>query len=46
MKRFIGGLGACVCVGALVFAAGAAAKAPHHPADLFFIDSDTVGDTT
>jgi hypothetical protein len=46
MKRIIGGLCACVCVGALGFAAGAVAKAPHHPAELFFIDSDTIGDTT
>lgn len=44
MKRIIGGLCACVCVGALVLAGGAAAKAPHHPADLLFVDSETAGD--
>ena len=45
MKRIIGGLCACACVVALVIPAGASAKAPHHPADLSFIDSDTIGDT-
>jgi hypothetical protein len=45
MKRIIGGLCACACVGALVLPAGASARATHHPSDLFFVDSDTVGDT-
>jgi hypothetical protein len=45
MKRIIGGLCACACVGALVLAPSASAKAPHHPAELVFIDSDTIGNT-
>ena len=43
MKRAICGL--CVAVLALALAASASAKAPHHPSDLFFVDSDTIGDT-
>src|SRR5262245_51325046 len=46
MKRIIGGVCACVCVGALVLPVGASAKAPHHPADLVFLGSDTAGELT
>jgi hypothetical protein len=45
MKRIIGGLCACACVSALVIPAGASAKAPHHPATLFFDGSSTIDDT-
>ncbi len=45
MKRIIGGVCACVCAGALILPAIAPAKATHHPAQLVFIDSDTIGNT-
>ncbi len=43
MKRLTCGL--CVALGALTMAAGAAAKAPHHPATLFFHGDSTIDKT-
>ncbi len=44
MKRIICGL--CVALGALTLAAGASARAPHHPSTVSFVASDPPVDDT